>query len=73
MNARHFYLQSSHWNERQSKYKTDAEGELNEVTFVAPPDNEMNIFPIKYCLFWMCNFPTLLLETWKNLKDDVNY
>ncbi len=74
MNSRIFlYLQSSHWNDHKSTSKNDAITELNKIQFVASSDNEMNIFPIKYCLFWMCNFPTLLLETWNNFKDDVNY
>ncbi|XP_046635993.1 uncharacterized protein LOC124314716 [Daphnia pulicaria] len=64
---------SSHWNEHRSTFKQDAIAELKAIKFVAPPDNEMNIFPDKYCLFWMCNFPTLLLETWNNLKDLVNH
>jgi hypothetical protein len=66
-------LQSSHWNEHRSTFKQDAIAELKKIKFVAPPDNEMNIFPDKYCLFWMCNFPTLLLETWNNFKDVVNH
>lgn len=68
-----FYLQSSHWDEEKSIYKKGAIVELEGIKFTAPPDNEMKTFPHKYCLFWMCNFPTLLLEIWNNFKDDVNY
>ena len=69
-----FYLQSAHWNDSGSSSRGKGIEELERIMFVKPPDNDkMDTFPDKYCLFWMCNFPTLLLEIWKKLKNHVNH
>ena len=64
------FLQTCHWYEKgKSDLREKAQKDIEDINFVIPKD-EMDVM-LKYCLFWMVHFPTLLLFTWKQLKDVV--
>jgi hypothetical protein len=61
-------LQSCHWNEKTDRGKKAKEvlKNIRFLTFKKIDDEQTN-----FCLFWLIHFPTLLLYTWEQLKDEV--
>ena len=64
-------MKSCHWNELKPAREKAIKEFLDGVNFVSSHNQDMEVFPVKYCLFWMITFPKLLLFTWKELHHVI--
>ena len=61
-------LQSCHWNE-ETECGRKAKEVLKNIRFLS--FKKIDDGQISFCLFWLIHFPTTLLHTWKQLKDEI--
>ena len=55
--------------DKNDALREEAINNLKEMKFAT----EENVYPDKYCLFWMARFPRLLHSAWKTMTADNDF